>query len=111
MDVEKRDIGNGSGEQKPAPAETRPSNNRAQGFFAENPKAKWVLLAIGIVALIGVAITWSYYSTRVSTDDAQVDGHLGPVSSRVSGTATRVLVDDNQMVQAGPPFPQLRAPG
>src|SRR5258707_6098923 len=101
MEVEKRDTRNAPREQKPAPAETKPSNNRARGFFAENPKAKWVLLAVGIVALIGVAIMWSYYSTRESTDDAQVDGHLGPVSARVSGTAIRVLVDDNQMVQAG----------
>jgi len=101
IEVEKLDIRKEPRGQKPAPAETKPSNNRARGFFAENPKAKWVLLAVGIVALIGVAIMWSYYSTRESTDDAQVDGHLGPVSARVSGTAIRVLVDDNQMVQAG----------
>src|SRR5258708_714573 len=101
MEVEKRDTRSAPREQNPAPAETKPSNTRARGFCAENPKAKWVLLAVGIVALIGVAIMWSYYSTRESTDDAQVDGHLGPVSARVSGTAIRVLVDDNQMVQAG----------
>src|SRR5258708_39448623 len=101
MEVEKRDNGNEPREQKPAPAETKPSNNRARGFFAENPKAKWVLLTIGVVALVGIAIMWSYYSVRESTDDAEVDGHLGPVSARVSGTAIRVLADDNQMVQAG----------
>ncbi len=101
IEVEKLDIRKEPRGQKSAPAETKPSNNRAQGFLAENPNAKWVLLAIGIVALIGVAIMWSYYSARESTDDAQVDGHLGPVSARVSGTAIRVLADDNQMVQAG----------
>jgi membrane fusion protein (multidrug efflux system) len=37
----------------------------------------------------------------VSTDDAQVDGHLVPVSCRVYGTVDKVLVEDNQAVKAG----------
>lgn len=35
------------------------------------------------------------------TDNAFVSGHLHPVSSRISGVLTRVVVEDNQVVQRG----------
>jgi membrane fusion protein (multidrug efflux system) len=35
------------------------------------------------------------------TDDAQVDGHLIPIASRMDGTILGVHVDDNQVVKAG----------
>ena len=44
---------------------------------------------------------WSYSSVRESTDDAQIDGHIYPVSAMVDGTLLDVLVDNNQFVQAG----------
>jgi membrane fusion protein, multidrug efflux system len=52
--------------------------------------------------LIAVA-TWFWFSnsSRVSTDDAQVDGHIGYVSSRVSGTVLEVPVDNGAFVKAG----------
>jgi len=36
-----------------------------------------------------------------STDDAQADVHLYPVSARISGYVVRVNVEDNQWVQKG----------
>jgi membrane fusion protein (multidrug efflux system) len=42
---------------------------------------------------------WSRH--HVSTDNAQVDGHITTISPRVSGFIERVLVDDNQHVKAG----------
>ena len=57
------------------------------------------LLALVIIA--GVFFVWRYYSVRESTDDAQIDGHIDPISPRVPGTALRVLHDDNQTVPAG----------
>jgi membrane fusion protein (multidrug efflux system) len=44
---------------------------------------------------------WLSNSNRVSTDDAQVDGHIGYVSSRVSGTVLEVPVDNGAFVKAG----------
>ena len=38
---------------------------------------------------------------RESTDDAQIDGHIYPVSAMIDGTLLDVLVDNNQVVQAG----------
>jgi membrane fusion protein, multidrug efflux system len=76
------------------------SERRALGFF-RNPRAKWIIAVVAIVLLVGGAFVWHYYSVRESTDDAQIDGHINPISPRVSGTVLRVLHDDNQMVEAG----------
>ena len=48
-----------------------------------------------------VFFLWRYLGSYESTDDAQVDAHLYPVSSRVSGYVTKVNVADNQYVQKG----------
>src|SRR5262249_34587575 len=58
----------------------------------------WIALAI--LALAGSFFLWRYFSSYESTDDAQVDVHLYPVSSRVAGYAVRFNVNDNQLVQA-----------
>jgi len=50
---------------------------------------------------LGSLILWRHFSRFESTDDAQVDAHLHPVSARVSGHVIRVNVDDNEYVQKG----------
>ncbi len=60
-----------------------------------------IVLAVLVVALIAAIPIWAYYSVRESTDDAQVDGHVVPISPRISGTVLTVLVNDNQPVKAG----------
>ncbi len=60
-----------------------------------------VALAILVVALVAAIPVWAYYSVRESTDDAQVDGHIVPISPRINGTVLSVLVNDNQPVRAG----------
>jgi membrane fusion protein (multidrug efflux system) len=64
-----------------------------------------VLLVAGVAGLL----YWLHSSQFESTDDAQVDAHLNPVTSRVEGTITAVHVDDNQFVQAGAPLVDLDA--
>jgi len=53
------------------------------------------------VLLLVIGGMWFHYRDRVSTDDAQVDGQLVPVASRVYGSVEQVLVQDNQAVKAG----------
>ncbi len=60
-----------------------------------------VVLAVLLVAVIAAIPIWAYYSVRESTDDAQVDGHVIPISPRISGTVLTILVNDNQPVKAG----------
>jgi membrane fusion protein, multidrug efflux system len=64
-------------------------------------RKKLIILAAGLVVLVGGFFLWRYLSTYESTDDAQVDVHLYPVSARVSGYVVKVNVEDNQYVQKG----------
>jgi membrane fusion protein (multidrug efflux system) len=61
-----------------------------------------LLIVVTSLAVIVVAVfLWRYLSSYESTDDAQADVHLYPVSARVSGYVIAVNVDDNQWVQKG----------
>ncbi len=95
------------------PSQTTPP---AQNTLADNPGAadpltsayprsrsykRWILLASLVVLVVGGAFLWHYLSGFESTDDAQVDVHLYPVSARISGYIQKVDVDDNQWVNEG----------
>src|SRR5580700_3363680 len=61
-----------------------------------------IVILVAIVAVVvGGVLLWRYLSSYESTDDAQGDVHLYPVSARVSGYVVRVNVDDNQWVEKG----------
>src|SRR5579864_8087571 len=60
-----------------------------------------LIVAIVLVVLVGGLFLWRYLGSYESTDDAQVDAHLYPVSACVSGYVIKVNVDDNQYVQKG----------
>ena len=51
-----------------------------------------------LVAALGF---WLYSRTYESTDDAQVDGHLNGVSSRIDGDVIAVHAEENHSVKAG----------
>jgi membrane fusion protein, multidrug efflux system len=56
-----------------------------------------LLLVAPAVAVPG----WRYLSSYEDTDDAQVDGHIIAVSSRINGTIVGVYVVDTQPVREG----------
>ncbi|HMD06799.1 MAG TPA: HlyD family secretion protein [Candidatus Acidoferrum sp.] len=60
-----------------------------------------VILIVVLVVLVGGVFLWRYLSSYESTDDAQADVHLYPVSARISGYVVKVNVDDNQWVEKG----------
>src|ERR1700733_2567225 len=61
----------------------------------------WLIIAI-IIVIAGAGIwIFHYYSTFETTDDAQVDGHINPISARVGGYVIKVNVNDNKYVDAG----------
>src|SRR5437899_1597203 len=60
-----------------------------------------VLVGLQLLMLIVIG-SWYYFAHGTEdTDDAQVDGHLVPVASRIEGTVQGVTVEDNQKVKAG----------
>jgi membrane fusion protein (multidrug efflux system) len=48
--------------------------------------------------LVGSLYLWRYFGSYESTDDAQVNGHLHAVASRVNGTVVAVHVENGQSV-------------
>jgi membrane fusion protein (multidrug efflux system) len=78
------------------------SKTTSRPYTAPKKRNKTVILVVVIlVVLVGGFFLWRYLRTYESTDDAQVDVHLYPVSARVAGYVVKVNVDDNQWVQQG----------
>ena len=67
----------------------------------------WVMLPLAVLAAGGGFWFWMYSSQFESTDNAYVTGHEHPVSFRVAGTISEVLVEDNQVVKKGDPIARL----
>jgi membrane fusion protein (multidrug efflux system) len=64
-------------------------------------RAAAVLVVFLLAALIVGSILWARSQSRITTDNAFVDGHVFSISSRVPGHVLRVLVNDNQFVRKG----------
>jgi membrane fusion protein, multidrug efflux system len=74
-----------------------------------NPKVRRGLLFAVIVVIAAAVGLYVYFYDRESTDDAQVDGHITPVASKIYGRVAQVLVTDNQQVKAGDVLVQIDA--
>jgi len=85
-------------EEQKAPAtagQTKP------GLFERNPGLRTGLRVLVVVLVIAAVAYWWYGRSFEDTDDAQVDGHIYPVSARINGHITKVNVEDGQFVKAG----------
>ncbi|MGF1937195.1 MAG: HlyD family secretion protein [Nostoc sp. ChiQUE02] len=63
-----------------------------------------ILAGLGVGAIVAGTFGynyWQYASTHQETDNATVAGNIHQVSSRIPGTVSEVLVNDNQLVQPG----------
>ena len=72
-----------------------------------NPRFRMFLIVGLVVLLVAGFFLWRYFNSYQSTDDAQVDGHLNPVSARVGGHVLKLLVNDNDTVQVGQVLVQI----
>src|SRR6266699_2007247 len=82
---------------RPAP---RPSTPAAR---PKSPR-RTVFMVMGVVLLALIAFgarKWWFGRSHVSTDNAQVDGHIVPVLGNVGGYVSEVRVAENQAVKAG----------
>jgi membrane fusion protein (multidrug efflux system) len=79
-------------------ADDQAAPQTGNGRFAG--RGRW--LAIGAIVVVGAVLIYIWRTSgRVSTDDAQIDGHITQVSARVGGTVVKVNVKENQHVEAG----------
>ncbi len=98
-DKDKDDKKEGDAEKKDAPKE--PLLTRTRKWAAGHPISTVAIPFLLIAVLIGGWFLWRYLQSYESTDDAQVDGHLNAVSSRITGTVIAVNVENDQTVDQG----------
>lgn len=94
-----------SQEPAPGPRPTRDRDlsrrERAGNYFREHPRARLVVLAVTALLIAGGIYLWIQHITWESTDDAQVQGHIMPLSPRIGGNIQQVNVEEGQRVKAG----------
>lgn len=79
-----------------------PAAVQSEGEPTRRRRINPAVLAVVALILVAAGTGWYLYASGFEdTDDAQVDGHLNPISARVDGTIRAVYVDDNQEVKAG----------
>src|SRR5208282_1182244 len=91
--------------EKPETPETHsaspPPASRAGNLLRARPNSHLYLIGAILVLLVAGFFAYRYFTSYESTDDAEMDGHLMPLSARISGYVIQVNVDDNQDVPAG----------
>jgi membrane fusion protein (multidrug efflux system) len=60
-----------------------------------------IALIFLVVAGVAVYALYMHYRDRVSSDDANVDGHISAIAPKITGNVVEVAVLDNQEVKAG----------
>jgi membrane fusion protein, multidrug efflux system len=95
--------------EAPVPVQGRSGSGSFDKPAAKPRSRTKILLAAAAVLLIAAAAATGYhfFAGSESTDDAQIDGYVNPISSRISGYITNVYVDDNQYVKAGTLLAQI----
>jgi membrane fusion protein (multidrug efflux system) len=84
-------------------ADEKPDQNSTPDDKPEKPKSRRRFIVIAVLALlvVGGLLFWWHSSYYEDTDDAQVNGHLIQISSRIAGQVIKVNVDENQSVKKG----------
>ncbi|MDA8242645.1 MAG: efflux RND transporter periplasmic adaptor subunit, partial [Elusimicrobia bacterium] len=60
-----------------------------------------VLVLIAAAAALAGGYYWTHSAAHETTDDATIESHVLPVSSKVAGQIVEIAVDDNQHVEKG----------
>jgi membrane fusion protein, multidrug efflux system len=92
--------GGGSAAEGSPAADTKASSYTYKGKPPKRRKTLIIAIVV-VVLLVGGFFLWRYLSSYESTDDAQADVHLSPVSARVGGYVINVNCEDNQWVEKG----------
>jgi len=70
-------------------------------------RRKGIIIVVVVILVLAAAGIWWHSTYTEDTDDAQVNGHLIQVSSRIGGQVLKVYVDENQLVKAGDTIAEL----
>jgi membrane fusion protein, multidrug efflux system len=86
-------------------ADQNPATTGDETESSEQPKQKsgkrFIIIGVVAVLVVGALLFWWRSTFYEDTDDAQINGHLVQISSRIAGQVIKVYVDENQDVKAG----------
>src|SRR3989442_13509166 len=67
-----------------------------------NRRTIFIIMGVVLLGLAAVGVRrWIYSLSHVSTDNAQVDGHIIPILPKVGGYVVEVRTDENRQVKGG----------
>jgi membrane fusion protein, multidrug efflux system len=94
-----------TGDKQPPPEDSH--KQEEEDAPEKNSGRKFIVIAVIILLVIGAGIFYWRSTFSEDTDDAQVDGDLYQVSSRVTGQVIKVYVEDNQQIKIGDPIAEI----
>jgi membrane fusion protein (multidrug efflux system) len=77
------------------------------GVLSRRPVRLVLALVVAALLCVGGMRFWNYLQSYEWTDDAEIDGHLDPISTRINETVIRVYVENTYRVKAGQPLVDL----
>ncbi len=96
-----RNAGNNQGNAPDDQEKSKEEEEAAARTAQRKNRLKKIAPIVLLVAVVGGLLWWLHARQYEDTDDAQVDGHIGQIGSRISGYITAVHVEDNQEVHPG----------
>ncbi|AXC14364.1 Membrane fusion component of tripartite multidrug resistance system [Acidisarcina polymorpha] len=88
-----------------------PANNGDETERSEKPRQKsrrrFIIIGVVMVLIVGALLFWWRSTFYEDTDDAQIDGHLIQISTRIAGQVVKVYVEENSQVKAGDTIAEL----
>src|SRR5881397_1626126 len=89
--------------QRPArPSPVTPEQPVAPEKPGGRRRTVFIIMGVVLLGLVAVGVRrWIFSLSHVSTDNAQVDGHIVPILPKVGGFVTEIRTDENQRVKAG----------
>jgi len=84
------------------------TDSQANAANPNSGKRKRLLIGLGLVVVLCSAAIFAYHELYgrfyEETDDAYVGGNLVQITPQITGTVTRIAVDDGDYVEAGQPL-------
>jgi membrane fusion protein (multidrug efflux system) len=89
------------------PTTERPATDESTETVKPPSRRRGIIIVVVLILVVVGAGLWWRSTFSEDTDDAQVNGHLIQISSRIAGQVIKVNVDENQYVKAGDPIAEL----
>lgn len=70
-------------------------------------RRRWPIIVVILILIVLGVLVWRHYAGWVSTDDAEIEGYIYPVSARIPGHVIKVTVENTQYVEKGTVLVQL----